>query len=262
MITNRLSVIKIGGNIIDNEKQLKLFLNNFKQIDGLKILVHGGGKIATNISNSLKIKSKIIDGRRITNKSTLDIITMVYAGKINKNIVSNLQSINCNAIGLSGPDGNTIEAKKRKVNKINYGFVGDIKKINTELLILLLNNKYFPVICSLSHDKQGQILNTNADTIAASIAVGLSSKFNVALYYCFEKNGVLNSVDDEENIIDEINPNSYYKLKSEGIINSGMIPKIDNCFDALRNGVKTVKIGSIKMIKSNINHTSIVLQND
>ena len=262
MIKNRLSVIKVGGNIIDNEKQLKLFLNNFRQIDGLKILVHGGGKIATKISKEFKIKSEIIDGRRITNKSTLDLITMVYAGKINTNIVSGLQSINCNAIGLSGPDGNTIEAKKRTVKKINYGFVGDITKINKGLLMLLLYNEYIPVICSLSHDKQGQILNTNADTIAASIAVELSSKYNVSLYYCFEKNGVLSSVDNEESIIDEINPYSYNKLKLEGVINSGMIPKINNCFEALKNGVANVKIGSIKMIKSNIKHTSIVLQDD
>tara|TARA_B100001093_G_scaffold464157_1_gene480817 strand:- start:21 stop:803 length:783 start_codon:yes stop_codon:yes gene_type:complete len=259
---NKLSIIKLGGNIINDKKKLKLFLNDFNQIEGLKILIHGGGKIATKMSSSLKIKSKIIEGRRVTDKSTLDLITMVYAGKINKNIVANLQSINCNAIGLSGPDGNIVQAKIRTVNKIDYGFVGDITKINSELFLLLLNNGFTPICCSLSHDKKGQVLNTNADTIAASIAIELSSKYNVSLYYCFEKNGVLNSVNDEDSIIDKIDPSIYSKLKSKEVINSGMIPKIDNCFDALKNGVKTVKIGSIKMIKSNINHTKIVLQND
>ena len=259
---NKLSIIKLGGNIINDKKKLELFLNDFNQIEGLKILIHGGGKIASKMSSSLKIKSKIIEGRRVTDKSTLDLITMVYAGKINKNIVANLQSINCNAIGLSGPDGNIVQAKIRTVNKIDYGFVGDITKINSELFLLLLNNGFTPICCSLSHDKKGQVLNTNADTIAASIAIELSSKYNVSLYYCFEKNGVLNSVNDEDSIIDKIDPSIYIKLKSKEVINSGMIPKIDNCFDALKNGVKTVKIGSIKMIKSNINHTKIVLQND
>ena len=256
---NKLSIIKLGGDIISNKKKLKLFLNDFNQIEGLKILIHGGGKIATKLSSSLKIKSKIIEGRRITDESTLDLITMVYAGKINKNIVANLQSINCNAIGLSGPDGNIIQAKIRPINKIDYGFVGDITKVNPELFSLLLNNGFTPICCSLSHDKKGQVLNTNADTIAASIAIELSSKYNVSLFYCFEKNGVLNSVNDEDSIIDKIDPSIYSKLKSKEVINSGMIPKIDNCFDALKNGVKTVKIGSIKMIKSNISHTKIVL---
>ena len=256
---NKLSIIKLGGDIISNKKKLKLFLNDFNQIEGLKILIHGGGKIATKLSSSLKIKSKIIEGRRITDESTLDLITMVYAGKINKNIVANLQSINCNAIGLSGPDGNIIQAKIRPINKIDYGFVGNITKVNPELFSLLLNNGFTPICCSLSHDKKGQVLNTNADTIAASIAIELSSKYNVSLFYCFEKNGVLNSVNDEDSIIDKIDPSIYSKLKSKEVINSGMIPKIDNCFDALKNGVKTVKIGSIKMIKSNISHTKIVL---
>ena len=256
---NKLSIIKLGGDIINNKKNLNLFLNDFNQIEGLKILIHGGGKIATKLSSSLKIKSKIIEGRRITDESTLDLITMVYAGKINKNIVANLQSINCNAIGLSGPDGNIIQAKIRPINKIDYGFVGDITKVNPELFSLLLNNGFTPICCSLSHDKKGQVLNTNADTIAASIAIELSSKYNVSLYYCFEKNGVLNSVNDEDSIIEKIDPSIYSKLKSKEVINSGMIPKIDNCFDALKNGVKTVKIGSIRMIKSNISHTKIVL---
>ena len=256
---NKLSIIKLGGDIINNKKKLNLFLNDFNQIEGLKILIHGGGKIATKLSSSLKIKSKIIEGRRITDESTLDLITMVYAGKINKNIVANLQSINCNAIGLSGPDGNIIQAKIRPINKIDYGFVGDITKVNPELFSLLLNNGFTPICCSLSHDKKGQVLNTNADTIAASIAIELSSKYNVSLYYCFEKNGVLNSVNDEDSIIEKIDPSIYSKLKSKEVINSGMIPKIDNCFDALKNGVKTVKIGSIRMIKSNISHTKIVL---
>ncbi len=259
MIRNKLSVIKVGGNIIDNEKQLKLFLNNFKKISGLKILVHGGGKIATKISRKLKINSEIIDGRRITDKSTLDIIAMVYAGKINKNIVSNLQSINCNAIGLSGPDGNTIEAKKRPIKKINYGFVGDITKINMELLVLLLNNEYTPVICSLSHDKKGQLLNTNADTIAASVAISLSINYDVNLFYCFEKNGVLDLIGDKKSVINHLDYIGYTKLKQKGVIDGGMVPKIDNCFDALKNGVKIVKIGSIKMINSNIPHTKIVI---
>ncbi len=242
-----LKIIKIGGNIIDNPILLDEFLSDFSKLDSPKILVHGGGKLASELSLKMGIAPNLINGRRVTDTETLDIITMVYAGKINKQIVAKLQANQCNALGFSGADGNTIIAKKRPIADIDYGFVGDVTKVNIELIEMLLLNGVSPVFCAISHDKNGQLLNTNADTIATELAIALSTNFKVDLLYCFEKNGVLRNVEDEHSVISEINQQQYDNLKAEKVIHSGMLPKIDNCFYAVNNGVKKVCIGNSKM---------------
>lgn len=181
-----VKIIKIGGNIIDNDQALADFLSLFAAMDGPKILVHGGGKLATQLANDMGVEVKMVDGRRITDEVTLDIITMVYAGKINKNIVANLQANDCNAVGFTGADGNSIIAEKRPVRTIDYGFAGDILKVNTGTLEILLNNNVVPVFCAMSHDENGQLLNTNADTIASELAIGFAGLYPTELYYCFE----------------------------------------------------------------------------
>tara|TARA_B100001250_G_scaffold2144_1_gene1880 strand:+ start:212 stop:985 length:774 start_codon:yes stop_codon:yes gene_type:complete len=256
---NKLNIIKIGGNVIEDSKLLDSFLKDFANIKEHKILVHGGGKYASKLAKKLGVNTNIIDGRRITDSSNLEIITMVYGGKINKFIVAKLQGLNCNAIGISGADCNSITAVKRPIKEIDYGFVGDIDKINTNLFKLLLENKITPVCCAISHDGKGQLLNTNADTIASVLAIELSKLYSVSLLYCFEKKGVLNIEKSDQKIFELITPTSYINLKSKGVINSGMIPKIDNCFNALKSGVKIVKIGSPKIIKGNEPHTKVVL---
>ena len=256
---DKLFVVKIGGNVIENPKILESFLKDFAALNGYKILIHGGGKKATEMAEKLNVAVDIIDGRRITDAANLDIITMIYGGKINKTIVAKLQALDCNAIGLSGADGNSMSAVKRVIREIDYGFVGDITAINTDLFTLFLNNGLSPVCCGISHNKNGQLLNTNADTIAAAIAKDLSKYFEVSLWYCFEKKGVLNFDKNEQNVIEYLKPETYVDLKSKGVINSGMIPKIDNCFDALNNGVKIVKIGSPGIISGNENHTTLIL---
>ncbi|MBB12588.1 MAG: acetylglutamate kinase [Flavobacteriaceae bacterium] len=259
---DKLSVVKIGGNVIEDAKQLANFLTVFSQMQGAKILVHGGGKKATLLSKSLGIPVKIIDGRRITDAKNLDIVTMLYAGKINKNMVAQLQAMGCNAIGLSGADGNAIQAVKRPLKELDFGFVGDITGINTTLFKILLQAQYVPVCCAITHDQKGQLLNTNADTIAASLAKGLSKFFDVSLCYCFEKPGVLEDIRDEESVIVEITQDSYIKLKKNNVIHSGMIPKIDNCFEALNYGVSEVKIGAPQMISGKTKYTKLILDNE
>ena len=213
-----------------------------------KILVHGGGKLATNLAEQMNVPQQMVDGRRITDAETLKIVTMVYAGYINKNIVAQLQARNCNAIGLSGADGNMIQAHKRNHPSIDYGFVGDVDHINSELFKILLQKNLTPVIAPVTHNKQGQLLNTNADTIAQETANALSKDFDVALIYCFEKAGVLMNADDDYSVIPKINSNSYRDLKEKGIVHSGMIPKLDNAFAAINSGVKKVIIGKAEEI--------------
>jgi len=243
-----LKVVKIGGNIIDNDAELTSFLKEFASLNGPKILVHGGGKLATELSNKMNVPVKMIDGRRVTDAETLEIITMVYAGKINKNIVAKLQSFGCNSVGFSGADGNTIIAKKRPVSTVDYGFVGDVVKVNIMVSKLLLNNNITNIFSAISHDQKGQLLNTNADTIASELAIAFSKFYKVELYYCFEKNGVLESIDDNDSVIEQINQETYQKLKKSGIINKGMIPKLDNCFYALEKNVSKVCIGKSNML--------------
>ena len=240
-LVKKLFIIKIGGNVIDDEKQLSFFLNDFAKIKEKKILIHGGGKIATELSKQLGIESKMMEGRRITDAETLKVVQMVYGGLINKNIVAQLQARKCNAIGLTGADANAVLANKRKA-EIDYGFVGDVKKVNTEKISSLLNSDLVPVIAPLTHDGKGQMLNTNADTMASAIAMALSKKYDATLVYCFEKSGVLNNVEDENSVIEKIDSKEYVQLKNRGIISKGMIPKLDNAFDAIKKKVKSVVI--------------------
>ena len=247
----KLFVIKIGGNIIDDEKKLSSFLQSFAAIENKKILVHGGGKLATKLAEKMGVEQKLIDGRRITDAETLKIVTMVYAGYVNKNIVAQLQSFNCNAIGLSGVDGDIILAHKRKHPVIDYGFVGDVDSVNTPLLKNLLDQNLSLVFAPITHDQAGQLLNTNADTIAQELAKALSSDYEVNLIYSFEKSGVLLDVNDETSVIKELNWKEYQKLKTPprsplgdgGKIFAGMIPKLDNALAALKSGVNKVIIG-------------------
>lgn len=243
-----LKIIKIGGNIIDDYTALSSFLDKFAKLEGPKVLVHGGGKLATQLANKMNVPVKMHNGRRITDANTLDIITMVYAGKINKNIVAQLQSKNCNAIGFSGADGNTIVSEKRPIEPINYGFVGNVKKVDTSTLQLLLSNNITPIFCAITHDNNGQLLNTNADTIASELAISFTSNYPTELYYCFEKNGVLENVSNDNSVIKSITSKTYQNLIDTGIISNGMLPKIDNCFLALNNNVTKVCIGKPNML--------------
>lgn len=259
---DKLSVVKIGGNVIEDSAALQSFLTDFAQMQGSKILVHGGGKKATAMAKKMDIPVQMVEGRRITDAQNLDIITMLYGGKINKNIVAQLQNLGCNALGLSGTDGNAIQAVKRPVKSIDYGFVGDVVGVNNALFQMLLKGGYTPVCCAITHDQKGQLLNTNADTIAATLAQSLSQSFEVSLWYCFEKQGVLENIDDDGSVIETITPQKYKNLKTAQVIHSGMIPKIDNCFDALANGVNEVKIGAPKMIAGISQHTTLTLKDE
>ena len=220
----------------------------FAKLESPKVLVHGGGKLATRMAKQMSVPVQMVDGRRITNAETLDIITMVYAGKINKGIVAKLQKRGCNAIGLTGADGNSIISHKREVKAIDYGFVGDVDKVNSEVITVLLENNVTPVFCAITHDKNGQLLNTNADTIASELAIGLSNLFEVQLYYCFEKSGVLKDMNNNDSVVTDINQTNYQELKEKGVIADGMIPKLDNCFHAIKNGVRKVCIGKQEML--------------
>ena len=244
----KLTIIKVGGNVINNPEALESFLTDFAAVEGNKILVHGGGKRATQLAADLGIEATMINGRRITDATTLEIVTMVYAGLLNKNITATLQKFNCNALGLSGADGNSIQAHKRIVKDVDYGFAGDVDSINATNIATFIEGGMTPVFCAITHDTKGQLLNTNADTIASTIAVGMSEKYEVSLIYTFEKNGVLISVDDDNSVITAINSEKYETLKSENIIADGMLPKMENCFDALNKGVSKVIIGNPTVI--------------
>lgn len=241
-----LTIIKIGGNVIDDDRQLQVFLEKFAALQGKKILVHGGGKIATRIAADLGVEAKLVDGRRITNKPMLDIATMVYAGLTNKNVVSSLQKFGCDALGLSGADGNVIKAVKRPVREIDYGYVGDIlvDSVNISSIKKFLEAGFTPVFSAITHNGLGQLLNTNADTIASALAVSLAKIYDTKLIYCFEKDGVLRDVDDPSSVIKTIKADEFEKLKTEQVIYKGMIPKLENAFDALGKGVRNVYIGN------------------
>lgn len=256
----QLSIIKIGGNVLENEIDLDHFLLNFSKLEEPKILVHGGGKLATKLASKLGIESKMTNGRRITDAKSLEVITMVYGGLTNKNIVAKLQALGTNALGLSGADGNTIRAHKRPVKNIDFGFVGDIDGINAELLDNLLQSKLTPVFCAISHDGMGQLFNTNADTIASELAIGMSHDYETTLFYCFEKKGVLRDVSDDNSVITHIDSNIYKILLEKNIIADGMLPKMQNCFHALRQNVAKVCIGNISMLDTGTNlYTTISL---
>lgn len=257
---DKLSIVKIGGNIIENETSLQEFIDLFSTIEGKKILIHGGGKRATHMAAKLGIESQLINGRRVTDKQTLEVITMVYGGLINKNMVAKLQANNVNAIGLTGADINSITSVKRPVKEIDYGFVGDVKSVNHKGIHALLNANFTPVFCAITHDKNGQLLNTNADTITSQVAIGMSSLYNTSIYYCFELNGVLENFQDKNSVIKHINSKTYAHLLQKEIISDGMLPKLENCFDALHHGVSSIKMGNTNMLtKENDNYTTITL---
>jgi acetylglutamate kinase len=242
---DNLTVIKIGGNIVDHPEKLDQFLNLLSKKNGKKLLVHGGGKIATQISKDLGVETTLIEGRRVTDKETIKVVTMVYAGLVNKNIVAKLQALQQNSIGLCGADGNVIQAHKRinKDKSIDYGFVGDIDNVDAQFLKHLIEDNKFPIMAPITHDGNGQLLNTNADTIASEIAIALSSIYNVTLLYAFELPGVMTDINDKTSIINKITTSKYKSLLEDGTIAKGMIPKMDNCYNAISRGVKEVLIG-------------------
>ena len=244
-----LKVFKIGGNIVDNSEKLDKFLTDFANIPGDKILVHGGGKIATTISKALGIETNMINGRRVTDKQTLRVVTMVYAGIINKTIVASLQDKGCNAIGLSGADGVFIRSRRRSPVPVDYGWVGDPESINSSLAEMLINAGYAIVAAPITYAPDAGVLNTNADTVAQTIATGMAATGrSVELVYCFEKQGVLRDVNDENSVISSISQNEFASLRENGIVSDGMLPKLENAFKAIECGVEKVVICSAENI--------------
>ena len=236
-----IQVIKIGGGVLENEAQRDAFLRQFAAIEGPKVLVHGGGRLATTMAERLGVKTHMIDGRRVTDKETLDIVTMVYGGLVNKQVVAQLQTMGVNAIGMTGVDGGWMKSVKRPIkNGIDYGYVGDVVDVNGQHLRTLLDNGLTPVIAPITYSAEGALLNTNADTVASQTAISLAP--DVQLTFCFEKAGVLSNPDDDTSVIAKIIPETYTQFKADGIISGGMIPKIDNAFAALQEGVQTVRI--------------------
>lgn len=241
-IMNKLTIIKVGGKIVEEEDSLKALLIDFSKIEGRKLLVHGGGRSATKIAAQLGIESQMVNGRRITDAETLKVVTMVYAGLVNKTIVAKLQALDINALGLTGADLNLIQSEIRPVKEVDYGFVGDVKSVDAGIISDLIEKGVVPVLAPLTHDKKGNMLNTNADTIAGETAKALAPHFDVSLVYCFEKKGVLRDENDENSVIAEITPEIFADYVAQGVIQGGMIPKLENAFDALNAGVKEVII--------------------
>ena len=236
-----IQVIKIGGGILENEAQRNAFLRQFAAVAGPKVLVHGGGRLATTMAERLGVETQMIDGRRVTDKETLNIVTMVYGGLVNKQVVAQLQTMGVNAIGLTGVDGGWMKSVKRPIkNGIDYGYVGDVIEVNGAHLRTLLDKGLTPVIAPITYSAEGLLLNTNADTVASQTAISLAP--DVQLTFCFEKEGVLSNPDEESSVIAKITPKSYTQLKADGIVSGGMIPKIDNAFAAIEHGVQSVRI--------------------
>ena len=245
-----INIYKIGGNVINDPTELRNFLKDFSEEKGIKILVHGGGKEASELGKKTGLEVKMIDGRRVTDQATLELVTMVYAGLINKRIVSILQEYGCDAVGLTGADGNVIPATKRNPEPIDFGFVGDInpRDINTEFIKTLLDNGNVPVFCAICRDKSGGLLNCNADTIASSVAIACSQLDETRLVYCFEKRGVLEDLDNPDSLIPEITEESFSNLVETGKISGGMLPKVSNALKAVEAGVGAVVIGDAKKL--------------
>ena len=239
---DRLTIVKVGGKVVEEPELLNQLLDDYVRVTGYKMLVHGGGKAATMIADRLGLETKMVDGRRITDAAVLEVVTMVYGGLVNKRVVAGLQSRNVNALGLSGADLDLVRARKRLVEDVDYGFVGDVENINTRELRLLLRENVVPVVAPLTHDGKGLILNTNADTIAASLAIDLANHFKVFLFYCFEKRGVLSDPLDDNSVLPELNESEFLRLQNLGTISSGMIPKLQNGFKALHSGVSEVLV--------------------
>ena len=245
-----LFILKIGGKVIEEQALLGEALRAFTEQPGYKILIHGGGKKATDISSKLNIPAQMIHGRRVTDAATLEVAVMVYAGLANKTIVAGLQALGCNAIGLSGADANAILAHRRAVTMVDYGFAGDVDNVNAATIQTLLQGGFAPVFCAITHDGKGQLLNTNADTIASMVAIAMSQHYEVHLNFCFEKPGVLLDPADDTSALSALSPTDYQLYVSKGIISDGMLPKLDNAFAALRHGVQTVRIGDVAAVLS------------
>ncbi|PWL62658.1 MAG: acetylglutamate kinase [Bacteroidales bacterium] len=239
---DKLTIIKVGGKIVEEKESLDSLLRDFAAIDGFKLLVHGGGRSATKVAAQLGIETLMIDGRRVTDDAMLDVVTMVYGGLVNKKVVARLQSLGIDALGMTGADMDIIHSHKRPVKSVDYGWVGDVDRLNGEALSALLRSGVVPVIAPLTHDGEGHLLNTNADTMAGETAKGLAPFFDVSLVYCFEKPGVLRDENDDESVIAEIDPALFASLKEEGIVTGGMLPKLENAFNALDAGVGEVVI--------------------
>jgi len=253
-----LKVLKTGGKLIEDENKFREFLKDFAALKGPKILVHGGGNFATEMANKLGYETQMIDGRRITDADSLKVIIMTYGGLINKTIVARLQGLNCNAIGLCGADGMSLISKKREAKEINYGFVGDIEEVNVAFISSLLSQGITPVFSAISCTREGELLNTNGDSVAAEIAMALSVEFDTELIYCFEKKGVLSDAADDQSVIELINRPSYQVLLENKVITAGMLPKLQNCFHALEHGVSKIYLGDSGILKENSTHTKIV----
>ncbi|MEN9919672.1 MAG: acetylglutamate kinase [Bacteroidota bacterium] len=248
---NKLSIVKVGGKIVEEQDSLKKLLKDFSLIEGHKILVHGGGRSATKIGERLGIESKMVDGRRVTDAETLDVVTMVYGGLVNKSIVAGLQALATNALGMTGADLDIIRSEKRPIKDIDYGFVGDVKHVNADILKLLVDQNIVPILAPLTHDGMGNILNTNADTIAAETAQAMAAHYDVTLIYCFEKKGVLMDEKDDDSVIPELNKATYREYVEQGIITGGMLPKLDNAFKSIDCGVQEVVITQASAIATN-----------
>ena len=247
----KLTLIKVGGKIVEEAETLRQLLQDFASIEGYKVLVHGGGRSATKIATELGIESQMVDGRRITDAEMLKVVTMVYGGLVNKNIVAGLQALGVNALGLTGADMNIMRSDKRPVKEVDYGFVGDVKEVNADLLSELIRQGIVPVLAPLTHDKKGNLLNTNADTIAGEAAKALAKYFEVTLMFCFEKKGVLLDEKDEESVIPKIDRQAFREYVDKRIIQGGMIPKLENAYQAIDAGVKQVIITTASEIHKN-----------
>lgn len=248
-----LKVVKIGGNVVDNLEKLDAFLRDFASLDGPKILVHGGGKIATSIGRALGIEARMIEGRRVTDAETLKVVTMVYAGLVNKTIVDKLRTAGCRAFGLCGADGGLILSRRRSPEPVDYGFVGDplSDRFGLDAARMLIDAGYTPVVAPITADAESEgLLNTNADTVAQTVAVGMSAVYETELVYCFEKRGVLLDVNDDDSVIAEITPDRFAELRTRGIVADGMLPKLENAFRAIDSGVRSVAICSADRIAS------------
>ena len=260
MMKEKLTIVKVGGKILEESESLNLLLDEFSAIEGSKLLVHGGGRTATKLASDLGIETRMVEGRRITDTSMLRVVTMVYGGLVNKDVVARLNARGVRALGLTGADMDVIRSHRRTGTAIDYGFVGDVDRVDAEVLVMLLKGGITPVMAPLTHDGQGTMLNTNADTIASQTAQALAKAFDVSLVYCFEKKGVLTNPDDDDSVVAHINSSLYDMLKAEGAIQGGMIPKLDNSFAALRKGVSKVVITKVGQLTQPDAGTTITLE--
>jgi len=238
----QVNVIKVGGAVVENAHTLAQLLADFSALPGAKVLVHGGGRSATQVAANLGIESQMVGGRRITDEAMLRVVTMVYGGLVNKNVVARLQALGVQALGLTGADADLIRSHRRPVGEVDYGWVGDVDRVRGDLLATLIRQGIVPVVAPLTHDGEGHMLNTNADTIASEVACALTPFFDVTLTFCFEKRGLLRNPDDEESVVPFVSETDFARLKAEGVVSGGMVPKLENAFQAIRQGVRSVVI--------------------